>query len=340
MSQAIFCHGCGQPLEVPEDYPRAKMRCPQCGVICNLPPPEARGRKPKSEEAEPKPAAPPRSKPPQRKPEKPRPAATPRPAPPDKSREPSRAVTASPPPARPRQADDDDDGQPYEVTGGPERLCPECGKLLEDGAVLCVRCGLNTATGEKKTQTFQPLQRHWVTGWGFQARLIAFIVGEVVAFVSGTAAILLGADPCTFVTTFLMFSAMLGFLVGTWETLDLERNTKGRVRLTKTFRLYFFPASVKKINLGEYEGVITGKSHEVTFLDWIMLFILCGFALIPGIIFFYLAFFKHSFYVALVRDHGNPEVTLYRGGNEAQMRDIEHTVRDAGRWRVDLPLEK
>lgn len=335
MSTPVFCHGCGQPLEVPEDYQRKKMRCPQCGVMCDIPDDAARTAPKPRHDSKPQPPAEPPSR---------------RQADEETRRQPDKQTAVKKAPAKPSRTtapspkrrpvdDDEDDGNPYEVTGGPERKCPDCGKVLEDGAVLCLRCGLNTETGEKAKQTFQPLKRHWNTGWSPQARIVTFFVGEGVALASGVTGIAVGADACTFVVCFLTFTAMLGFLLGTWDVLDLDRNAKGRVKLTKTWRAFFWVISVKKINVGEYEGVITGKSHDVTWMDWLVIFVLFTWGIIPGLIFAYMVFFKPTYYVALVRDHGNPEVMLYRGASEEQMRDVEYVVRDAGRWRVDVPPE-
>lgn len=38
MSQPVVCHGCGETLKIPEDFTRLKMRCPGCGVYCEVPP--------------------------------------------------------------------------------------------------------------------------------------------------------------------------------------------------------------------------------------------------------------------------------------------------------------
>src|SRR5438477_1337781 len=37
MPFSVVCHGCGQRLEVADDYSRRKMRCPECGVMCEIP---------------------------------------------------------------------------------------------------------------------------------------------------------------------------------------------------------------------------------------------------------------------------------------------------------------
>ena len=45
---------------------------------------------------------------------------------------------------------------------------------------------------------------------------------------------------------FFVTTLMLAFVVGTWESLDLERNAKGRTKLIKTWRLCFWVATVTK----------------------------------------------------------------------------------------------
>jgi hypothetical protein len=37
MSVSFVCEGCGQRIEVADDYPRNKIQCPSCGVICPIP---------------------------------------------------------------------------------------------------------------------------------------------------------------------------------------------------------------------------------------------------------------------------------------------------------------
>ena len=52
MSDTIVCHGCGATVPVPDDYARNKMQCPECGVMCPVPP----GRPTKKKVAERAPA--------------------------------------------------------------------------------------------------------------------------------------------------------------------------------------------------------------------------------------------------------------------------------------------
>jgi len=36
MAGPVYCNGCGQRLEIPAGFARAKMRCPECGVFTEL----------------------------------------------------------------------------------------------------------------------------------------------------------------------------------------------------------------------------------------------------------------------------------------------------------------
>src|SRR5262249_57039262 len=111
--------------------------------------------------------------------------------------------------------------------------------------------------------------------------------------------------------------------------VDLVRNTRGRVQLTKTWRICFMPQPTRTIALKEYEGILTGHRRDVDFWDWFMLFMLLGFGLIPGVIWWFYAIHKDSYYVALTRDHGFPDLMLYRGWNQARVLEIATTLRDA-----------
>ena len=114
MSTAIVCHGCGARLTVPDDYPRNKMQCPECGVMCPVPPrpvptKKAEERKPAEDAAlfDDEPAAPAR------------PSAPPRPA----------TIAEEPTPAGKGLAD-----------------CPTCGELVrvpaqEGRRSPCPACG-------------------------------------------------------------------------------------------------------------------------------------------------------------------------------------------------------
>src|SRR5262249_52434284 len=54
----------------------------------------------------------------------------------------------------------EDDRNPYRVTGDiKKKLCPECQKSIDYRENFCVHCGFNLKTGEKSKRNFQPINR-------------------------------------------------------------------------------------------------------------------------------------------------------------------------------------
>ena len=56
--------------------------------------------------------------------------------------------------------------------------------------------------------------------------------------------------------SFLVFTGMLSFLLGTCQRVDLSRNAKGRVQLSRTWWICFVFKDTEPIELAEYEGVM------------------------------------------------------------------------------------
>src|SRR5216683_687983 len=189
MLNPVYCTGCGKRIEVPAGFTRSKMRCAECGVF-NEVPKEAQVEKAKTDtdhrgegtltsEAE---AARPRTAktvaedpdiftmkdvepPPQPKP-KPKPKA-----------EPERDILV--------KGTEDDDGNPYQVTGdAATKRCPECEKKIEKTAIVCIHCGYNFESKQKKERTFEPVDQLWEVGYPFQKRLSIFMVLQVINFVT------------------------------------------------------------------------------------------------------------------------------------------------------------
>src|SRR6516165_5126355 len=136
MSATVLCQGCGGRVAIPDDYTRARIRCPECGVMSDVPPAAQRpagAEKPRR----PRPAeedaaaerilldddpAPPPEKPAKRKRSPAIQAETPRPAKPRHPLPPSPNANAS---------DDEEDGRPYRVPSlDEERPCPGCRKAI------------------------------------------------------------------------------------------------------------------------------------------------------------------------------------------------------------------
>lgn len=230
----------------------------------------------------------------------------------------------------PDDKDEEDDPSPYGVEGAEDVKCPKCCFMLPPGSVLCVRCGYHLERREKVARTFHPMERVWETTASHPTRLIAYLSCEGAALVLGlTAVFWAGADLGVFLSAFFLFSGMLAFLFGTFDRIHLTRNTRGRVQLTKTWRVAFFPLAPQAIDVRSYEGIVSGQHREVSIWEYWIFFTLLFFAVVPGLIWWYLAIYKLTFHVSLSRDHGFPSLILYSGSSEMQMREIAYALRDA-----------
>jgi hypothetical protein len=128
---------------------------------------------------------------------------------------------------------------------------------------------------------------------------------------------------------------MGSFLLGTYARLEVERTSRGKVKLTKTWRACFIPLTPRPVDWRSHEGIVTGQSREVEIWEWLVLFFMLTLGIIPGILWWYFTMHKVRFHAALATDHGYPSVYLFEGWSEAQMQDIAHTVADA----THLPLQ-
>jgi hypothetical protein len=374
MGRAVVCHGCGKRLDVPDDYGRNKMQCPECGVYCPVPAgpaPEKKKTRAKAEAEEepridvdepavaapPAPAPPPRA---DRPTETPGAAACPHcgelvPVPPRRKGQrracpacggewaapakakPAPAAAPPPPPLRTVNEkltapdDDPETSNPYLVADRGRRVCPGCNDEIEPEAVLCVRCGYDLRTGRKVVKTYKPIDVSWDSGMPLRWRLIAFASAMGLALVVfGLFAILVTEQGWAFVPPWLVFGAMMSFLFGTYDRLALRRNRSGETSLTKTWRFCFVPVRPSVIDVHAYEGVLSGRAHSGGCWEWTVFLALLPLGLVPSAVWWYFAIYRIVYYVALCRDHGSPEVILYRGWSEARMHEVARTVRDAG----------
>lgn len=322
MAKALTCPGCGMQLQAGPT--EREKECPMCGARClvpTAPPPPAElpitrrgGRRAAVPEA--RPAVPVAARVPTAAPERPAPAPK-KPAP--------------PPPAKKKPAwdDEDDDGNPYQVVGPPERKCPECAAILTEDTQVCLRCGYNLITREKLKRTYQPLDKSWETGLSFGQRFLVFLSGQAIMIPFAIYAswhersLLVGLIP------WLFSSTVLAFLAGTYERIDLERNHRGRVSLRKVWRVCFLPCKPQTIDVRGFEGIGTGMYDDVGTPDWLVFWSLVLFGLLPGILWYFLVIARNTYFVALCKDHGYPDTMLYRGWSQDLMREIATTLKDA-----------
>lgn len=356
----IICEGCGQVVPIPSGYHRNKIQC-ACGIICPVPEsarqeaeavraPTATAPPALSEETErwqlvedvPAPVAPPKAETSQaeelvfncrrcgrrvrRQGECPSCDADSIPA---ERSEPVWPSVDDP--------DDEDAGPPqYAVEGAEEIQCPKCSKGLPPDAVLCIGCGFHLKKRKKIVKTFEPVDRQWETNAPLRTRLTAYLLAEVLVLIQGVAIVSWAeAKWGGFMAYFVVFSAMMSFLLGTFDRIHLTRDARGRTRLTKTWRICFVPRPADTTDVRGYEGIVSSLHQDIGFWDYFVLVVLLVSGVIPGIIWWYFVMYKPSLHLSLTRDHGHPVYLVYAGSNEKQMKEIAFALREAS----GLPCE-
>jgi hypothetical protein len=230
-----------------------------------------------------------------------------------------------------------EDSSPYAVEGADEVPCPKCSFRLPPGSVLCVRCGFHLKKRKKVAKTYQPIDRTWETNASLKGRRTLFAGCSIAFFVSGLVGVIHGGVGIgLFLCTYVVVTTMAAFLMGTFDTIHLTRDARGRAQLTKTWRVCFVAREPQRVDLrGGYEGIVSGRHRDITSWDYFLFFFLFVAGIVPGIIWYYFAIHKVTFHVSLSRDHGYPAYVVYSGWNEMQMKEIAYTLRDATGLRYE-----
>ena len=368
MSEPIVCNGCGSRLTVPDDYARNKIQCSDCGVMCVIPPRSAAKKKveagqpvdePRFEDDEP--AAPTtfaKVPIPSRKG-----LATCRqcgelvraPAPkagkkskcpvcgapwPEAVGRAKQAANLAPIPPPPDEFvgvavdEDPDSGNPYGTADAGSRRCPECTKQLEPGVAVCVRCGFNLRTGRKVVRVYQRLEQSWDSGMSPQMRVVLFLLCQMAAITAIAAGFATLDNPireeiATFVFSWMVYTAMTGFLLGTYDHLDLKRSKSGKVELKKTWRIAFVRFPAHEMDLRAYFGVTSGAAEYANWWNWLIFCFLLLSGIFPALVYWYVAIHKTEYFVGLCGEHESLEEKVYRGWDKERMAEIQQTLRDA-----------
>jgi hypothetical protein len=227
----------------------------------------------------------------------------------------------------------DEDASPYLLADKDLPTCPKCRKVMEPGSVLCASCGFDQRTRKKTIRTYETIARSWDCDIPFQTRLMYLGAAQGIHWLLALMLLASGNSAWPFVVTWPFLTAILCFVLGTYDRIDLDRDHKGRVKLTKQWRFCFFPLMPVTTEIRGFEGVTTGQWHDAGPLEWFIFFFLLFMAVIPALIFWYNAIHKQHFHVALARDHGHAEVWVYRGRDQDQMNEIADVLCNASGLR-------
>jgi hypothetical protein len=397
MGIRIICHGCGKRVDVPEEYTRRKMPCPECGVICEVP----AGANKEAPDAGPASRVPARTAasaateakacPTRKTADSARPEPTlevdlpasgrgrvncphcgelvrmiagtkgaqkcpccgtefrrarPKKPEPEKVEEPvvleeaddeleEAYVTPETKDELEPLYSEEEDGKPYEFTDKGHKRCPECSFEMPVEQVVCERCGVNVKTGKKPEKTYTEVRRHWDAGMAPATRWAIFIGAECFELAIVVIGSIMSGEVTVFIGSWILFTLLLAFVLGTYDSVDLQRTTKGRATLQKRWTVCFLRQSWHEIKLSDYEGIVTGRDAQMDGGDWLLLIVLFVMGGVPGLIWWLYASSKVTFYVAMSQDHGYPAMFLYRGWKEALYRDIADTLHET----TGLPLQ-
>jgi hypothetical protein len=242
---------------------------------------------------------------------------------------------APPPPPPVDFGTDEDDGKPYRVSGPPEKKCPHCGKRLEPDALQCPGCGYDLQAGKKPKKVYEPAERSWEAGWPLQKRRTVFFLGLILVVPLG---ILIGQETESWtgmLLSWIVVAGMSAFLLGTYPRVDLARNKRGKVTLTKTWRVCFLEQKPIDFNVLDFEGVRTDYARDVSLIDWIVAVVLFVFGIVPGIIWWYIFIQRDQHTVALLREHGYASDILYRGISEDMAKAMAEDLHEIGGLRYE-----
>jgi hypothetical protein len=230
--------------------------------------------------------------------------------------------------------DPDEDDSPYVLADKEIPSCPKCHKDMAPGAVLCTACGFNQRTRKKAKQTFEPLARTWTTDLTFPQRLLGLAGFQAIhILLASLMAIVFDKGIAPFFVTWPLMAALACFVLGTYDTIDLVRDTRGRTTITIRWHFFFVPTLPQETQVRGFEGIVTGQWLDAGFLEWFVCLSLLPVGVIPSIIYWYLAIYKPFYHVALAQDHGHAAVYVYRGHSDAQMNDIAQAICNAAGLR-------
>ena len=152
-------------------------------------------------------------------------------------------------------------------------------------AVLCPRCGYDYRKRKKTARTYEPIARTWEANYTLQSRVISLTLIHGTALVLGVAGTVLAGDGLGgYLVSWFIAGVALAFLMGTFDRIDLTRDTRGRVRVAVTRRVAFFPLPPQVIEVRGFSEVVSGQTASAGFWEWlIFLFLLPG--LIPAFVF-------------------------------------------------------
>jgi steroid 5-alpha reductase family enzyme len=358
MANRVMCGNCGGKVPLPAGYAKARIRCASCGYYADVPP-ELRGTgEEPSEQSQPAPVASTVEPISARKPKKKRRTEDDEddtPAPPlrravrrradpnDKRAEFEPKAEGSP--AYLEGTQDEDDDRPYGVEGDGLKKCVECQGELPSDAAFCVHCGTHLDGSRKerpkKKRRYTEIDESFVEGFALTTRLMIFAAAQVFnVFFTATAIAATSFEINAGAIVTGIFAGAINlvlqaFILGSYDTLRVQRNERGNCTLTRTRRLVFVPMNPAKIEWKHLVGVGKLATHPGNIFAWLTCLYLLVMGILPGILFWWFELRQERLNVVLTNVYNGIEETLFSSKKEEEGEKVAQLVSEASGLKLN-----
>jgi hypothetical protein len=126
------------------------------------------------------------------------------------------------------------------------------------------------------------------------------------------------------------------FLVGTYDTIQLERNAKGQTKITRIRRIAFLALPPSKLEWKQYHMVGTLGTHDPGIFAWLVCVYLFCLSCLPGIAFYWFVIRPARFTVNFTDEFAVSEYTVFRTKN----RDVAYEIAELISECTTMPLKR
>jgi hypothetical protein len=123
-------------------------------------------------------------------------------------------------------------------------------------------------------------------------------------------------------------SALLLLLLGTFDRTSLYASTQGDVHLTKLWRVGFVAMPVHEVPLEKFDRIRLGVVNAADTGDWLLMFALCAFGIVPGVVWYFKVVARASYRVKLCSSGAHDDEILYRGPDRLRAEEIGRNVAE------------
>jgi hypothetical protein len=226
----------------------------------------------------------------------------------------------------------------YQFDDPSHRQCPKCKVELDPDAVICLKCGYNRKTGRRVKRQVEPISHEWSAGLALYERLILLgVLVCLIFFISCGIGFRARSIPALLlIMVVAAISAVVSALmVGTYFHVSLGRNKRGEIRLSKTWRIAFFPIDKRAINVRSDDQLLLDFQRGFGPLGLAFTLVLICFGIFPGLIWLFLAFQKET-YVIELRDAGRKNsVVIFQGWSQVKMTWVAERMKEVANLRLE-----